>query len=266
MLSTRAATSADLPAIVSATRAQRRQLALWSPVYFNPRAGADAAHAGWLEFIVGSADHDTAVALDGNDPIAFYVRIPQDRHTWIDDLCITEPERWPQVLELIAETNVAPWVTCVSAHDEPRREAMTEVGLAVISTYWVRSTADITPRPAPTTATTLDVGTTPGPHHTFGGSAFSPDAPGALVVTDGDDGYAVGSPSASPPIYDPGGPSCVIDQIVGRDRTMLLDQALAAAAARGDAQVIVVSGHDDIELSDITNQTGFTAEVLLMGM
>ncbi len=266
MLSSRPAAEADLPAIVSLTRAQRQQLARWSPVYFNPRNGADDAHAGYLAFVVGSADHDPVVAVEGNDLVAFYVRIPQAGHTWIDDLCTTDPNRWLEVVQLIAETTSPPWVTCVSAHDRQRRQAMAAIGLSEVSAYHVRSTTDITPHRDLAATTIPDVGTVQRPHHTFGGRAFAPATPGALVVIDTDGGYAIGSPSVSPPIYDPGGSSCVIDQIVGRDRAALLDDALRAATARGDAQVIVVCGREDDELSTIADHRGFTAEVVLIGV
>lgn len=65
-------------------------------------------------------------------------------------------------------------------------------------------------------------------------------------------GFAVGTIVAAPPVYDPGGPTCVIDDFavafpeqwptVGVD---LLGALRRAARERGAAQVVVVCGHLD---------------------
>ncbi len=65
-------------------------------------------------------------------------------------------------------------------------------------------------------------------------------------------GFAVGTIIAAPPVYDPGGPTCVIDDFavafpeqwvsVGVD---LLGALRRAALERGAAQVVVVCGHLD---------------------
>ena len=264
MTTVRAATIDDLEPIVAMTRAQRRQLARWSPVYFRPRAGADEAHAAFLAFIVESHDHDTVVMDDDGDVFGFFVRIGQERHLWIDDLCVAGPERWPETIRLVVESSPAPWVTCVAAEDHRRRHELGAAGLREISTYYVKATAGIAPKAAAGGA--VEAGHRgDAPAHTFGGRPFSADLPGALVVTDGRGGLAIGSPSASPPLYDPGGPTCVVDQVRGRDRARLVDDAVAAAAGRDDAQVVVVCGHDDPELAEVAHAAGFTPEVIVIG-
>jgi len=65
-------------------------------------------------------------------------------------------------------------------------------------------------------------------------------------------GFAVGTLVAAPPVYDPGGPTCVIDDFavavpeqwstVGVD---LLGAVRRTARERGAAQVVVVCGHLD---------------------
>ena len=260
----RSAATDDLDAIVSLTRSQRHQLAEWSPVYFNPRAGADEGHANYLRFIVGSGDHQTLVLEDDGEVFGFFVHVAQHRHLWVDDLCVNDTQRWPEAIRLVFETSTAPWVTCVAVADEHRRTAMAKARLREISTYYRRATKGITPRSA---TSPPDIGPSRGqvPAHTFGGRPFSADLPGALVVVDGDGGYAIGSPSATPPIYDPGGSACVVDQVVGADRERLTHDVIATAAGRGDAQVVVVCDRDDQELAGIIEAAGFTAEVLLIG-
>lgn len=260
----REATIEDLESIVQLTRSQRNQLAEWSPVYFNPRDGADEGHAGFLSFIVTSRDHDTFV-LDGDDDVfGFFVNVHQDRHLWVDDLCIDSHIRWPETVRCLVESTASPWVTCVAMADRHRRSELAKAGLKELSTYYARKTSDIVPLAA-TAAVIASPPDRETPSHTFGGRPFSPALAGALVVDDNQGGYVVGSPSVTPPIYDPGGPTCVIDQIVGADRHTLVRDALAVAAGRGDAQVIVVCGHDDEQLIEILKSSGFTAEVTLIG-
>ncbi|MDE0237764.1 MAG: hypothetical protein OXN95_11120 [bacterium] len=103
-----------------------------------------------------------------------------------------------------------------------------------------------------------------GPAHTFGGVAFDPAIPGALVARDEDGNYAIGSPSVEPPTYDPGGPTCVVDQLGGPDRGVALDLAQSTAAARGDAQLVVVSATDDEEFRFELVAQSFQHQVVLL--
>ena len=98
--------------------------------------------------------------------------------------------------------------------------------------------------------------------HTFGG-AFDPDAPGALKITN-DDGHVVGSVSTTPATYDPGGPTCVIDRIVGTNRLRLLDDAMTAAASRRDHQLLVVATTNDDELVHLLRAKHFEQHVLAL--
>jgi GNAT superfamily N-acetyltransferase len=76
----------------------------------------------------------------------------------------------------------------------------------------------------------------------------------ALVAQDGEAvvGFVIAAVIPAPAVYDPGGPTCMIDDFcvadpelwatVGRD---LLTAATTAARNRGAAQVVVVCGHLD---------------------
>lgn len=259
----RQADQSDLAAIVSLAQANRQQLARWSPVYFNPREGSDEAHSGFLGFVVSSDDQEAVVIEDDNGVLAFFVRIHQAEHLWLDDLCVKDTDRWSEVVAAL-ELPGRGWVTCASVKDRERIAAMAEVGARCLSRYWVRSTSDVAGQKARTHGG-VDADAGLAAPHTFGGQAFTPGLEGALVVTDGQGGYVIGSPSASPPIYDPGGPTCVIDQVVGEDRAALVDVALAVCAGRGDAQVVVVCRDEDTALAATLEGRGFTAEVLLIG-
>lgn len=256
----RPAQAADLDAIVELTRAGRSQLAAWSPVYFRPRDGADEAHAGFLAFIIGSDDHRTNTIVEDGNVIGFFQLVRQPTHWWLDDLSLDDRYRWADVVDPICEASTErPWVTCVSAFDDDRAEALGGAGLAVTSSYWTRplTVEDIGEHAAD------GIGQTEGewPRHTFGGMPFDPGLPGALVVGDADGNFATGSPSVEPPIYDPGGPTSVIDRLGGADRGRALVLAIGASAARFDAQLVVVARAEDHKLAALLSEHGFGKQV-----
>ncbi len=266
LLTVRPATHDDLDVIVALTKAMRRQLARWAPVYFNPTAEADQLHPVFLEFMVDSEDHVTqALVSDDGAMVGFFAEhtLAGEPRTWVDDLCITDEALWSSAIRAIGEVATPPWVTCVSSLDESRTAALTESGHSVVSSFWARTTHDVVAaEPAEFDPIDFDAGN--AAPHTFGGQAFRPDLPGALVVGS-TAGYAIGSPPATPPIYDPGGPTAVIDQVNGPDRSKVLQMALAASAHRDDAQVIVVCSAEDAELSSIVGESGFDRVVDLIG-
>ncbi len=263
------ASSAELETIVAMTRRTRRQLAQWAPTYFNPATGADEMHAGFLGFLVDSEDHSTkVVCAPSGAVIGFFVEIEQDGHLWVDDLSALGSEELPLVVHAVARALDTPWVTCIAALDAKRRAALTSIGAEVISTYWARSLEELPtnlPPSVPNSSEAIDVAPGLAARHTFGGRPFAADAPGALIVST-EDGGAVGSASVSPPIYDPGGPTTVVDRITGTDRAAIVRQAMDAAAQRGDAQLVIVSASEDKELAEVARQCGFEPVVELVGI
>ena len=267
----RPATSEDLDTVISLTRAYRRQLAEWSPVYFNPRSEADENHAAFLAFLVGADQHLTSVLTEEDEVIGFFVLIDQGVHRWVDDLSLSVPQLWRDAMQTLSSQVSPPWITCVCSSDADRLQGLEEAGLKRQSTYYSRvlNPDQITaknPGPADTEASLPTDYKPSGPRHTFGGSSFSPEAPGALVIVDQVHGYVIGSPSAEPPIYDPGGPTCVIDQVIGSNQDLLVTQAMKKAEQRGDAQVIVVCAAGDQELASALADLDFKAEVHLLGI
>lgn len=258
----------DLAEILKLTSAMRSQLAVWSPVYFRPRAGADAAHAQFLEFVIGSPDQQASVFVHEGIVVGFFRRANQPHHIWVDDLCLQDPKLWGGAAELLADAmGLARWVTCISLHDSDRIEALSSVGATPISSYWNKLLDERPPEanaPQVSEVPNIPERRPDGPAHTFGGVAFDPAIPGALVVSDGRGNYSIGSPSVEPPIYDPGGPTCVIDQIGGPDRGVALNLAQSGANSRGDAQLVVVSANDDEELREVLEAEGFHLQIVLL--
>ena len=258
----------DLAEVLKLASAMRRRLAAWSPVYFQPRAGADEAHAQFLEFAIGTPDQGINVFIHDGTVVGFFRQVDQPSHVWVDDLCLQKPRLWGQAARiLVDDLGSARWVTCVSPHDSDRIDALSSVGATKISSYWNKL---LDGRPPDTdTSQVAEASTIPehgldGPAHTFGGVAFDAAIPGALAVGDDRGNYAIGSPSVEPPIYDPGGPTCVVDQIGGPDPGVALNLAMSTAAARGDAQLVVVSASDDDQLQDELEARGFQLQVILL--
>ncbi len=263
-LNVQPATDDDVLTVITLTRSTRRKLADWSPIYFNPRSGADQNHANFLSFLIGSDQHLTSVLTVGDQTVGFFTVIDQDVHQWVDDLCLEEPHLWEKAIRAIGLQVGRPWVTCISVHDVDRLQGAEAAGMVRSSTYFARVLdSDETAGQADGTVDPPTSYKPSAPQHTFGGGPFSPQAAGALVVLDELGGYVVGSASAEPPIFDPGGPTCVIDQVVGPDRASLIRQAAIQAKRRGDAQLVVVAAELDRELAALLLELDFKAEVHL---
>ncbi len=250
----------DGEAVVGLTRAGRAKLAAWSPVYFRPRDGADEGHEAFLRFVLASDDHRTTAITDRGSVIGFFQEVAQPSHLWVDDLSLADGYRWADVAEVVDRwVNERPWITCVSAFDDDRANGLAGIGMTVASSYWTR----------PLTAEDVSGHLSDGigetdrdwPRHTFGGMPFDPGLPGALAVGDADGNFATGSPSVEPPIYDPGGPTTVVDRVGGEDRRAAVDLAIGASADRFDAQLVVVVAAEDTELVSILVERGFARQV-----
>jgi hypothetical protein len=254
----------DIDAIVAMTRAGRARLAEWSPVFFRPAADVDERHARFLEFLVRSPTHDTRVAIADCDKVAaFGVVIDQRVQHFLDDLSVAESDDWDEAgLSLIESVVNRPIVTCVSPKDRGRLEALGHAGYEAVSSYWARLLPEHDGADHLPDLTDGAIPADPSPVHTFVG-ACDPGVPGALELVTRD-GYVVGSPSTTPPVYDPGGPTCVVDRIVGTDRERLLHDAMAATAARGDHQMLVVLDEHDRELRGLLLTRQFDQHVLVL--
>ncbi len=80
------------------------------------------------------------------------------------------------------------------------------------------------------------------------------------------DGYVFASIVGAPPVYDPGGPTGVVDDFAVADPSLwptvgmdLLDEARKRLATRGVVQVVVVVGHHDAAKRAALLAAGLTA-------
>ena len=78
------------------------------------------------------------------------------------------------------------------------------------------------------------------------------------------DGFVIATLVEAPPVYDPGGPTCLIDDFVVAPEAWpstgaaLLTAALREAQARGAVQSVVVCGHQDEPKRAMLNGNGFS--------
>ena len=233
----------DLDDVAALTRRNRHRLAAWEPTFWRMAEGADELHPLWLAHLISSTDAVARVVVDDDAVVACAICVRQPGQWFADDLAIATDERWADAGALLLRSLVErPLLTCVPTRDRARAHATAAAGWEHVADYrTLRLEAPTGPRLARTT--TAAPPPPPAPH-TFAG-AVDPTGAGAIVVSDGR-GIAVASaPLPAPPVYDPGGTSCVVDRVVGPEPGDLLDEVAAAAAEAGAGQLIVVCGTAD---------------------
>jgi GNAT superfamily N-acetyltransferase len=87
----------------------------------------------------------------------------------------------------------------------------------------------------------------------------------ASFVSEPFTGYCFARLVPAPPVYDPGGPSCFVDdfavtapQLWLGDGRLLLDEVAAWGAARGAVQLVVVNGERDVPKAELLAAYGLS--------
>ena len=177
------------------------------------------------------------VVGDEGDVVGCAVSMQQRSQWFVDDVALAHDDLWMAAGGVLLDSvTERPALTCIPTAHKARVQASESAGLELVSSYWIRATADI---PSQGEVLTRDMRVPPAPPHTFGGD-FDPWADGALSFKHGD-GLVVGSPSISaPPVYDPGGTVTVLDRVVGTEFGSQVGAALGATFRRGDVLLNVV--------------------------
>lgn len=257
----RSAVPDDHDAVVVLTRQRRNQLAEWEPVFWRKRAGSDENHASFLHWCLSDASPLSAfVAVSGTSVVGCVIISPQPR-AFFDDLCVADPSMWATVgAILLGAPRSGPALLCAPSKDTEQQKWLTTVPQWVTASYSfsIVLTPSTNPRPHPIVIVPGPI--VDSPVHPFGGSIDPALADGLRIANE--EGIVIGDASVEPPIYDPGGPTTVIDRIVGQNREALLNHAIDAAGARGDAQLIVVADVHDDELIGLMSAAGGTQPVV----
>lgn len=202
---TRVMQNADFVWAASLMERRRAQYAKYSPVFWRPAEDVTEAHA---QFMLATAARDGAVALRTRH--GFAMSYPHEGRCFVDDFAVERDEHWStEGRELLLAVWAAaramdqPVLRAVTARDDtPKAQVLADAGLAVTSRWWVK---ELTPA---------------GPATSWG----------AVTVADVD---ALVMPA--PPVYDPGGPVCLLGDIDAARAVA----AAAAAAACGAVLAIV---------------------------
>jgi hypothetical protein len=219
--------------------------------------GADDLHPLWLGHLLATGDAPARVAVRDGEVVACAFSVRQPDQWFVDDVAVAADGDWADAgLALYRAVAERPALTCVPHADRPSAAAAAAAGWEHVSDYRLLVVEDAGAARDPVGRGPLDPGSPPpAPPHTFG--TFDPAAPGALMVV-GDGGVALGSPPVSaPPVYDPGGTTCLVDRIDGPDLPALLDQVAAAVARLGARGLLVVCGAGDDRLRAALDGRGF---------
>jgi hypothetical protein len=207
---------------------RRERYATFSPVFWRPAANIERSHA---EFMRSTAAQDGAIALRTDH--AFAISIPHDGRCFVDDFAVDDDDRWAtdgRALALEVWATASPQQSTLrvvtARRDEPKRTMLQSLGLTVTERWWVK---ELDPT---------------GPSATWGPATIG--AAPALIIP-------------APPVYDPGGPVCLL----GDMDTSQAGLAATEAAGLGAVLAIVQRKHDppatepELEMSGYHNPSEF---------
>lgn len=187
---------------------RRQQYVEYSPVFWRPAKDIVTAHAGHLR---AAAARPGAVALRTDR--GFALSAPSDGRCFVDDFAVEARDLWStEGRELVssiwgaARSEEQGTLRVVTARrDEPKRQLLSELGLVVAARWWVKE---------------LD----PNREATTWGPVLLGDVE-ALVIP-------------APPVYDPGGPVCLLGDLASERA------GAAATAAAGVGAVLAIVTRD----------------------
>ncbi len=187
---------------------RRQEYVEYSPVFWRPAKGVASAHADHLR-VAAARPGAVAVRTDRG----FALSAPSGGRCFVDDLAVETPDLWStDGRELVcsiwraARSEEQRTVRVVTARrDEPKRQLLSDLGLVVAARWWVKEL-----EPDGESATW-------GPVQLGGVEA--------LVMP-------------APPVYDPGGPVCLLGDLASERA------GAAATAAAGVGAVLAIVTRD----------------------
>jgi hypothetical protein len=211
----------------------RRQLySDYSPVFWRPAQGLVEGHARFLAFC---SQREGAVAL--RTERGFILSSAQEGRCFVDDFAVDAPSLWPsQGRDLLmtawrrARSAEQRTLRVVSARrDEPKRRMLIDIGLTAVARWWVKELS-------PTAAS----------------EAYGP------ITLAGVEAMLV----RAPPVYDPGGPVCLLGNLEASLAVAAAERAAAAGAVlaivqRDSAGVVAAEAEPSLETAGYHNPAEF---------
>ncbi len=225
-------TDADFPWAAQLMQRRRERYAQYSPVFWRPRQGVGELHAQFLRF---SGTRPGAVALRTEH--GFIIAGPNQSRCFVDDFAVDDDTFWAsEGRELLlsawrrARSDVQNALRVVVARrDVPKRQMLVDLGFTTNARWWIK---ELAPR-----------------------AEVQPL--GAISVA-GNAGLLL----AAPPVYDPGGPVCLLSGLVPGTATTAGEQAARAGAVliivqREGGEEAVPSSEPELEAAGYHNPSEF---------
>jgi hypothetical protein len=205
-------TEADFPWAAQLMRRRRERYAQYSPVFWRPAPRIVEFHAQFLRYC-STREGAQALRTEGG----FIIMAPNQGRCFVDDFAVEEESLWASEGKKLL---LAAWqrsrgptqrtLRVVTARrDEAKRQLSIDLGLTVNARVWVKELTPSAP-PRPPGPITLDVGE-------------------AQLVN-------------APPVYDPGGPVCLLGDLDPSKAAAAAEQAAAAGAVLA---IVQREGGDD---------------------
>jgi hypothetical protein len=198
--------AADLDWVVRVMRLRRENLVAYAPTFWKPAADATARHRAFLSQLIGDPE-----VLGMRTQHGCLLALRREAFWLVDDVVVTPAEKWPTsgaALLTRALDRCGHIRLVVPAFERGLFTTARTLGLEPAECWWHRDLYPAVDEP----------------------QASDPDA---SMTVDGTNGRLV----TAPPVYDPGGPVLLVNEVTSVQAL----RSVEAAAARRGARVSVVS-------------------------
>lgn len=301
MIKPRPATAQDVEALANLAELKRAEYARYEPEFWRPALSARLMHTPYLAWLVDQRDVAVFVAEGGDGLTGFITgrRTPAPPPLrfagcvlHVDDFVVEGPgsgaETGRALLDAClaqqdASTPTRVLVVCGN-RDRAKAQLLREAGLRAVCAFRLQRLGGTGGRPSDVRRATPDDSpavaamaerSTPHEHAMhllwdrrpslagYRELLANPDLISVVAESQGRVvGYAIGRPGGpAPPVYDPGGTTCLVDEFALDDRDAwpesgapLLAALEAAAGERGDVQLLVACGRDELQKRELLDR------------
>ncbi len=277
----RKAIEADAAQMAALSEQRRIQYQVYQPVFWRKAKASLQVQTPFLAQQITNADI-IALVCEGEDRLRGFViaNVWGGQECNIDDFCVATPEDWASVGRalLAAATEAAQargierYLVVCGHLDQPKRAMLHACGLSV-DYYWY--TAPLSGLSAPNTpypirdAQPRDVAQMAAlaKMERTEYAEIGRNNPVVLVCEKAEIllGYVIGLIVPAPPVYDPGGKTCLLSEFVVRDSNdwstvgrALLDEIARKALAFGGVQVVAICAATDQPKQAMLQAAGLT--------